>query len=396
MFLKSILFLNLVFIILLCKNILANEIENISIAYIEIEDDVRYDPDIAYARIQLQPSGRPFTGALVAYEESNRISEIVGKKLEINKIRLSKIDDIYLKIEELAKEDVHFFIIDADKSFFANISNLKTNNVVIFNISVQDNVIRNELCDIRVFHTIPSYAMLSDSIAQYLVYKNWKKVLVLEGPNKADKEISKSFQDSISKYGLQVVDLKDFILSNDPRKREESNLTLLTAGKKYDVIYLADSQGEFGRYLPYSTKLPRPVIGSTGLTAETWHWSFERHGAPQLNSRFEKLEQSRRMTGYDWSAWAAVNIIFKSAMKSKSVNFEKIKNYFTNDNFGFDGFKGPRLSFRTWNNQLRQPILLSTHNALIKKTPIKGFLHKKNNLDTLGFDELESKCNFRL
>ena len=62
--------------------------------------------------------------------------------------------------------------------------------------------------------------------------------------------------------------------------------------------------------------------------------------------------------------------------------------------FALDGFKGPRLSFRSWNNQLRQPILLSTHNALIKKTPIEGFLHEKNNLDTLGIDEAESKCNF--
>ncbi|PPR42417.1 MAG: hypothetical protein CFH21_01115, partial [Alphaproteobacteria bacterium MarineAlpha5_Bin11] len=32
--------------------------------------------------------------------------------------------------------------------------------------------------------------------------------------------------------------------------------------------------------------------------------------------------------------------------------------------------------------------------ALIKKTPIQGFLHEKNNLDTLGIDERETKCNF--
>ena len=100
------------------------------------------------------------------------------------------------------------------------------------------------------------------------------------------------------------------------------------------------------------------------------------------------------MSNYDWAAWAAINTIFKSAIKSKSTEFEKIRNFFMSDKFGLDGFKGPRLSFRKWNHQLRQPILLSTHNALIQKTPIKGFLHEKNNLDTLGIDELESKCNF--
>ena len=43
---------------------------------------------------------------------------------------------------------------------------------------------------------------------------------------------------------------------------------------------------------------------------------------------------------------------------------------------------------------MRQPILLSTHNALIYKTPIEGFLHEKNDLDTLGSDELETRCSF--
>ena len=77
-----------------------------------------------------------------------------------------------------------------------------------------------------------------------------------------------------------------------------------------------------------------------------------------------------------------------------TIDFFEIVDFFTGEKFGLDGFKGPKLTFRSWNNQLRQPILLSTHNALIKKTPIQGFLHEKNNLDTLGIDERETKCNF--
>ena len=236
--------------------------------------------------------------------------------------------------------------------------------------------------------------MLSDALAQYLVFKNWKKILLLKGPYEEDTIIADSFINSSNKYGLDIIETRDFILSNDPRKREENNLALLTIGKKYDVIYLADSDGEFGRYLPYSTKNPNLVIGSTGLTAETWHWSFERHGAPQLNSRFADIDDSRRMSNFDWAAWAAVNTIFKSSMKSKSVDSKKIIDFFKSDKFGLDGFKGPRLSFRLWDNQMRQPILLSTHNALIYKTPIEGFLHEKNDLDTLGSDELETRCSF--
>ena len=370
------------------------DLESVNIAYIEIENDSRYDPDVAYTRIQLKPTGRPFAGALVAYSESEKLFDILGKEIEISRFVVKDNEEILNKIKELVSQNTHFFIIDADSSFFKKIPKFDLKNIAIFNITEPDDSLRQENCDSRVFHTIPSYSMLSDALAQYLVFKNWKKILLLKGPYEEDTIIADSFINSSNKYGLDIIETKDFILSNDPRKREENNLALLTIGKKYDVIYLADSDGEFGRYLPYSTKNPNLVIGSTGLTAETWHWSFERHGAPQLNSRFADIDDSRRMSNFDWAAWAAVNTIFKSSMKSKSVDSKKIIDFFKSDKFGLDGFKGPRLSFRLWDNQMRQPILLSTHNALIYKTPIEGFLHEKNDLDTLGSDELETRCSF--
>ena len=385
----------LILILIIPINIgFTKDLETVNIAYIEIENDSRYDPDIAYTRIQLKPTGRPFAGALVAYGESEKLFDILGKKMEISRFILKDNEEILNKINELVSQNTHFFIIDADSSFFKKLPEFDLQNIAIFNITEPDDSLRQENCDSRVFHTIPSYSMLSDALAQYLVFKNWKKILLLKGPYEEDTVIADSFINSSNKYGLDIIETKNFIMSNDPRKREENNLALLTIGKKYDVIYLADSDGEFGRYLPYSTKNPNLVIGSTGLTAETWHWSFERHGAPQLNSRFADIDDSRRMSNFDWAAWAAVNTIFKSSMKSKSVDSNKIIDFFKSDKFGLDGFKGPRLSFRHWNNQMRQPILLSTHNALIYKTPIEGFLHEKNDLDTLGSDVLETRCNF--
>ncbi|MCK5624155.1 MAG: amino acid ABC transporter substrate-binding protein, partial [Alphaproteobacteria bacterium] len=60
----------------------------------------------------------------------------------------------------------------------------------------------------------------------------------------------------------------------------------------------------------------------------------------------------------------------------------------------FDAYKGNPASFRPWNNQLRQPILLHTHNAVAARAPLDGFLHRRDVLDTLGIDEPESKCRF--
>ena len=55
--------------------------------------------------------------------------------------------------------------------------------------------------------------------------------------------------------------------------------------------------------------------------------------------------------------------------------------------FALAGFKGVPLSFRLWDGQLRQPVLLATERSLVAVAPIDGFLHQKNALDTLGFDQ---------
>ena len=64
------------------------------------------------------------------------------------------------------------------------------------------------------------------------------------------------------------------------------------------------------------------------------------------------------------------------------------------DELTLDAYKGNPVSFRPWDNQLRQPILLHTHNAVVERAPIAGFLHPTQNMDTLGYDRGDEKCRF--
>jgi ABC transporter substrate binding protein (PQQ-dependent alcohol dehydrogenase system) len=50
------------------------------------------------------------------------------------------------------------------------------------------------------------------------------------------------------------------------------------------------------------------------------------------------------------------------------------------------------LSFRAWDGQLRQPVLLAAPRSLVAVAPIEGFLHPKSELDTLGYDQPETSC----
>jgi ABC transporter substrate binding protein (PQQ-dependent alcohol dehydrogenase system) len=233
--------------------------------------------------------------------------------------------------------------------------------------------------------------MVSDALAQYLAARAWRGVLLLEGPEAEDARRAAALVASFRKFGIKVIEHRPFTLSNDPRQRERNNITLLTLAGNYDAVFVADSLGEFGRYVPFQTARPRPVLGDAGLGAFAWHWAWERHGAPQLNQRFDRIAK-RRMTGVDWAAWAATRALIEAVARTKSTGFAAVAAYLKSPDLSLDGYKGTPMSFRPWDGQLRQPILLAGHDAVIGRAPLEGFLHPTSYLDTLGADEPESKC----
>ena len=155
---------------------------------------------------------------------------------------------------------------------------------------------------------------------------------------------------------------------------------------------MADSRGEFGRYLPYATQEPRPVFGSVGLTAGSWHWALERDGATQVSSRFDKAT-GRKIQAEDWDVWIAVKSLVTGLMKVQQPDPTKVLQFIKSDKLKLDGSKGVTLNYRAWDGQLRQPITLATDDAVIAIAPIEGFTHQTNTLDTLGTDEAEFACN---
>ena len=216
-------------------------------------------------------------------------------------------------------------------------------------------------------------------------------MLLLEGPEAADRASSAAFQAAARKFRLDIVDIRAFVLGNDPRERDRHNIGLLTAATEYDAVFLADALGEFGRYVPYNTHLPRPVLGSEGLQPGAWHWTWERHGAPQLNQRFERMAE-RLMTDTDYAAWLAVKSVVAAIVRTKTTDSAVLRRFLVTDDFTLDTYKGVPGNFRPWNNQLRQAMLLHRHNAVIARAPVEGFLHERNDLDTLGIDRRESTC----
>ena len=65
------------------------------------------------------------------------------------------------------------------------------------------------------------------------------------------------------------------------------------------------------------------------------------------------------------------------------------------DDFSIAAFKGQKLTFRKWNQQLRQPIFLGDGRSVVSISPQEGFLHQVSELDTLGFDQPETQVRLK-
>jgi ABC transporter substrate binding protein (PQQ-dependent alcohol dehydrogenase system) len=266
--------------------------------------------------------------------------------------------------------------------------------VAVLNAGASADVLREGQCRRNLFHLAPSERMKADALAQFLAARKWNAVLLLTGPTESDRERAAAATAAIKRYGLKLVGTRPFKLSADPRERDLANPLLLTGARagEYDVVWVVDSDGEFAMNLPFRTALPRPVVGDAGLAALAWSAKFERYGAPQVTRRMIRAV-ARPMSAHDWPAWLAGKALAAAAVaapKGPPAAFAKALAA-----AALDGSKGVAMSFRPWDGQLRQPLLLSDGHGVAAVAPLEGVLHPKNTLDTLGADAPEKLCKAR-
>ena len=369
--------------------------QSVVIGFVEIEGDRRYEPIEGSDRIILKTREHPFVGAQIGIDEAAALVRVLNTEFKLERITAKSAAEVASAVTEAAdSRKIGFFLIDAPAEAFRPLAAAaKGHDVLLFNVSAAEDSLRRDLCAREFVHVIPSLAMRMDGLVQYLVSRKWRDVLALEGPTPIDAETVKALTHSVQKFGARVVADQKFKPGTDPREREQNDPLLLSAlNRDYDVVFVADDAFDFVRGVPYRTVRPRPVVGSIDLEPLAWHWTWDHNGAPQVNSRFDKKSGGRHMESADWAAWVAVKMVVQSALRTRSSDFKKQRDFILGD-ASFDGDKGLPVGVRPWDHQVRQAILLAAPYAVVASAPIEGFLHKTNVLDTLGDDETETTCH---
>ena len=235
-------------------------------------------------------------------------------------------------------------------------------------------------------------------IAQFAVWKKWGDWFLLAGSNPKDVKLADAYRRAANKFGAKITEDRTFADTGGSRRTDSGHvlvqrqLPLDTQDvRDHDVVIAVDETDYFGRYLSYHLWTPRPVMGSGGLRPTTFHGAHEAWGATQFQTRFEELTD-RYVRPEDYNTWLALRVIGEAVTRASTAKPDGVRDYALSDEFELAAFKGQKVTFRDWNGQLRQPILLYDGSITVSVSPQEGFLHQVSLLDTMGLDRAESSC----
>ena len=347
------------------------------------------------------PEDEGVQGARLAIADDNTTGHFTGQAFELIESVVAEDGDIAAAFQDLAAKNIRLVVTDLSATDLLSVARLpEAATATIFDIAAPDDRLRGEDCRANILHLLPSRAMLADALVQYLVAKRWTNLLLVVGHGDGDRELAGDFQHAAKKFQARIVKEKPWTFVPGARRTDTGHFAIqaevarFTQGISYDLLVVADEEDEFGDYLSYRTFDPRPVAGTQGLVPSAWARPHEQWGATQLQDRF--LRQAKRwMTDRDYAAWMAVRAVGEAATRAHSTDPVVISAFLRSDRFELAAYKGARLSFRSWDGQLRQPILLADARSLVSVSPQPGFLHQYSELDTLGIDKPETKCRMR-
>ncbi|MFH0297674.1 ABC transporter substrate-binding protein [Bradyrhizobium sp. 31Argb] len=340
-------------------------------------------------------------GVRLAVEDNNTTGKFLNQRFNLEEVRLREGEDVAKAATALADRN-GFIIADLPPDALLQAADaLRDRGTVLLNAGAIDDRLREQDCRANVIHVAPTRSMLADALAQYLVWKQWKRWFLVVGSHDKDKLYADALRRAATRFGAKIVQEKTFEDTGGAR-RTDSGVTLIQRQMPvftqqipaYDVLVAADESEVFASYLPYRTWDPRPVAGSAGLVPTSWDAAQDQWGAVQIQNRFMKLN-SRRMTALDMQAWIAARMIGEAASRTNSGDPKKLFAFLKGPDFSVAAFKGTRLTLRDWNQQLRQPILLVDGRMVVSVSPQEGFLHQVSELDTLGVDRPETKCKLQ-
>src|SRR4030081_592408 len=127
-----------------------------------------------YGALDAPIKDQGIAGARVGVADDNQTGELTGQTFVLKHYVVSEPGGMAPAAAAIAADNVRFVVADLDEgSLRALVAPPGAQKFLILNAGAPDDRLREEACLPGVLHTLPSRAMLTDALAQYLVWKQW-------------------------------------------------------------------------------------------------------------------------------------------------------------------------------------------------------------------------------
>lgn len=357
---------------------------------------VEYPQLAPISRFEEKTADLAFAGADLATQDNQTTGQFLGHNFKTIHVAAEPAD-VVSAAAELRAKGIEIIVVSARADELLAIADA-AQDALILNAGAADTALRGAECRANVLHLTPSDAMRADAVAQFSVWKKWTRWFLVRGSNPADIQLAEEYKRAAKKFGVNVVEEREILDTGGSRRADTGHVlvqkqipVLVQNPKRHDVVIASDASDVFAPYLPFHLWNPRPVLGSAGLRPVSFNPATESWGGTQFQSRFEKLS-GRYVTEADYDAWLALRAVGEAVVRTGSADPSDLRTFMLSDDFELAAFKGQPVTFRKWNGQMRQPILLYDGRINASVSPQEGFLHPVSPLDTLGADEPETDC----
>ena len=131
---------------------------------------------IRISLIDVPAANDGLAGAQLATEDDNATGRFLNQRYTLIEKLLGENDDPVAAMQCARRPGVSFIVTSLDADRLLKIADAgKARGETLINALALDERLREQDCRANVFHVAPTRSMLADALAQYLVWKKWRK-----------------------------------------------------------------------------------------------------------------------------------------------------------------------------------------------------------------------------
>src|SRR6202045_4395241 len=161
---------------------------------------------IRISLIDIPASNDGLAGAQLATEDDNATGRFLNQRYTLIETLLGEGDDPVAAMNALADQGAAFIVASLDADRLLKVADAgRARGETLINAFALDERLREQDCRANVIHVAPTRSMLADALAQYLVWKQWKRWLLVVGSHDKDKLYADALRRAATRFGAKIV-----------------------------------------------------------------------------------------------------------------------------------------------------------------------------------------------